>query len=311
METLGCVTARIIENIKKSLQEAPEIDGYEALSPEDQAKVNKAWEDGHVADEDIPDTARKPEAEDDEDKPKKKRAPAKKAAAAAADADEEPKEKPKRTESQRSISRKRRLSPAMSKKSPRKLLRVNPVLPRFDSPFARWRNTDRFVQKVEQDDDGESEAEEKPAPKKRAPTKKAAEPKEKKAPAKKRAPAKAKAKRFWEDFAKDIAEVTADEDDADEPEEEREKPAKKQPAKKAPAKAAPKKKTAPSEDSGGASKKRKVRSFPSACMSLPSFLLQKPASKASTSKPASKKAKPTSSRAKKSKEVVEEDEDEE
>lgn len=48
-----------------------------------------------------------------------------------------------------------------------------------------------------------------------------------------------------EDFAKDIAEVTADEDDADEPEEEKEKPAKKQPAKKAPAKAAPKKKAAP------------------------------------------------------------------
>ncbi|KDQ31157.1 hypothetical protein PLEOSDRAFT_1054254, partial [Pleurotus ostreatus PC15] len=64
----GCVTARIIENIKKSVEEAPEIDGYEALSAEDQAKVNKAWEDGHVADEDIPDTARKPEAEDDEDK---------------------------------------------------------------------------------------------------------------------------------------------------------------------------------------------------------------------------------------------------
>lgn len=66
-----------------------------------------------------------------------------------------------------------------------------------------------------------------------------------------------------------------------------------------------------SEDSEGASKKRKVRSFPSACIYLHSFLLQKPASKASTSKPASKKAKPASSRAKKSKEVVEEDEDEE
>lgn len=89
------MTARIIENIKKSVDEAPEIDGYEALSAEDQAKVNKAWEDGHVADEDIPDTARKPEADDDEDKPKKKRAPAKKAAAA--DDGEEPKEKPKRT----------------------------------------------------------------------------------------------------------------------------------------------------------------------------------------------------------------------
>ena len=75
----GCVTKKILENIKKSIEEASEVDGYEDLRPEDQAKVIKAWQEGHVADEDIPDSARKDE--DAEEKPKKaKKAPAKKKA---------------------------------------------------------------------------------------------------------------------------------------------------------------------------------------------------------------------------------------
>lgn len=84
--------------MKKTISEGSELDGYEGLRPEDQAKVIKAWQEGHVADEDIPETARKPVGEDgeEEEKPKKaKRAPAKKKAAAAG-SDGEAEERPKR-----------------------------------------------------------------------------------------------------------------------------------------------------------------------------------------------------------------------
>ncbi|KAI0264700.1 hypothetical protein BC834DRAFT_826081 [Gloeopeniophorella convolvens] len=76
----GCTTPAIIANMKKSFEAADELDGFEELEPADQEKIRKAWEDGHVADDDIPETARKVEGEDDadEEKPKKKRAPAKK-----------------------------------------------------------------------------------------------------------------------------------------------------------------------------------------------------------------------------------------
>jgi len=66
----------MIENMKKQLSEGSELDGYEDLKPEDQERVDKAWDAGKVADEDIPETARKPaaegEAEDEEPKPKKR-----------------------------------------------------------------------------------------------------------------------------------------------------------------------------------------------------------------------------------------------
>ena len=62
--------------MKKSFSDASELDGYEDLKPEDQEKVNKAWEEGHVADEDIPESARK--ADDGEDDGEEK-APKKKA----------------------------------------------------------------------------------------------------------------------------------------------------------------------------------------------------------------------------------------
>ncbi|KAI9458848.1 hypothetical protein BJY52DRAFT_398656 [Lactarius psammicola] len=79
----GCTTATIITNMKKSFSEADELDGFDELQPADQDKIRKAWEDGHVADEDVPETARKAEGDDgagdEEPKPKKKRAPAKKA----------------------------------------------------------------------------------------------------------------------------------------------------------------------------------------------------------------------------------------
>ena len=64
--------------MKKSIGEGSELCGYDEIRPEDQAKVIKAWQDGHVADEDIPETARKPVDEAGEEKPKKaKRAPSK------------------------------------------------------------------------------------------------------------------------------------------------------------------------------------------------------------------------------------------
>ena len=64
----------------KAVENAEDLDGYEDLRDEDKAKIDTAWEVGHVADEDIPASARKPAKEDDdgEEKPKKKRAPAKK-----------------------------------------------------------------------------------------------------------------------------------------------------------------------------------------------------------------------------------------
>ena len=80
--------------MKKTFGEGSELDGYEDLRPEDQAKIIKAWQDGHVADEDIPESARKPADEDGEAKPKKaKRAPAKKKAN---ESDGEPDERPKK-----------------------------------------------------------------------------------------------------------------------------------------------------------------------------------------------------------------------
>ncbi|OBZ77754.1 PARP-type zinc finger-containing protein C2A9.07c [Grifola frondosa] len=76
----GCVTPKIISNMKNSFEEADELDGFDELNEGDQEKVQKAWEEGHVADEDIPETARKSageegeEDEDEEEKPKKKKA---------------------------------------------------------------------------------------------------------------------------------------------------------------------------------------------------------------------------------------------
>jgi len=52
----GCVTPKIIANLKETLTGSSGeidytlLDGYEELSPENQAKVRKALEQGHVAD---------------------------------------------------------------------------------------------------------------------------------------------------------------------------------------------------------------------------------------------------------------------
>ncbi len=67
--------------MKKSFSEADELDGFDELQPADQEKIRKAWEEGNVADEDVPKTARKAQGDDgadEEAKPKKKRTTAKK-----------------------------------------------------------------------------------------------------------------------------------------------------------------------------------------------------------------------------------------
>jgi hypothetical protein len=76
----GCVTPKILANVKKSFPSPSELDGFEDLRPEDQDKVTNAYEHGKVADEDIPPSARKADAEEgDDEKPKKRAAPKKKA----------------------------------------------------------------------------------------------------------------------------------------------------------------------------------------------------------------------------------------
>ncbi|KZT34554.1 zf-PARP-domain-containing protein, partial [Sistotremastrum suecicum HHB10207 ss-3] len=96
----GCTTAKLIENMKKELTEAEDLDGFDDITPENQEKIRKAWEEGHVADEDIPDSARKPpkDAEGGDDEKPKKRAAAKKQPIKEVDsgADDDEDEKPKK-----------------------------------------------------------------------------------------------------------------------------------------------------------------------------------------------------------------------
>ncbi|KAJ7477233.1 poly polymerase and DNA-ligase Zn-finger region-domain-containing protein, partial [Mycena galericulata] len=63
----GCVTSRVLTNLKEKHDEAADIDGFEELTEEDKARVTAAYEAGHVADEDIPDSARKPEKGGDDE----------------------------------------------------------------------------------------------------------------------------------------------------------------------------------------------------------------------------------------------------
>lgn len=92
--------------MKKSFGEASELDGFEDLNDDDKAKIIKAYEDGQVADEDIPESARKPEGEE---KPKKK-AGGKKAAKKDEDAEEgeeeEAEEKPKKKAAKKAAKKK-------------------------------------------------------------------------------------------------------------------------------------------------------------------------------------------------------------
>lgn len=62
--------------MKNVHDEADDVDGFEDLHDDDQDRIRKAWEEGHVANEDIPESARKQTGEDsdddDEEKPKKR-----------------------------------------------------------------------------------------------------------------------------------------------------------------------------------------------------------------------------------------------
>lgn len=76
----------MLKNIKEIHPEASELDGYENIGEENQAKIDTAWEEGHVADEDIPESARKKPDSGEEDvdagedgEKKKKTAPKKRA----------------------------------------------------------------------------------------------------------------------------------------------------------------------------------------------------------------------------------------
>ena len=53
--------------MKKSLNDPSELDGYDELKPEDQAKIIKAWQEGKVDPADVPESARKPSGAGDED----------------------------------------------------------------------------------------------------------------------------------------------------------------------------------------------------------------------------------------------------
>ncbi|TDL21946.1 zf-PARP-domain-containing protein [Rickenella mellea] len=116
----GCTTPKILTTMKSKFNQASDLDGFDELKPEDQAKIQKAWDEGHVADEDIPETARKPAAEGgDEDggeKPKRKRAPAKKKAKKDEDEEgdeEEAEEKPKKKAAPRKKAKVRRSMSAL------------------------------------------------------------------------------------------------------------------------------------------------------------------------------------------------------
>ncbi|KAJ2915166.1 hypothetical protein MD484_g5246, partial [Candolleomyces efflorescens] len=58
----GCTTPKIISNLKVQYFKPSELDGYENLRAEDQAKIVKGWQDGHVDPKDVPLTARKEDA---------------------------------------------------------------------------------------------------------------------------------------------------------------------------------------------------------------------------------------------------------
>ncbi|KAH7918254.1 zf-PARP-domain-containing protein [Leucogyrophana mollusca] len=190
----GCTTAKIIANMKEQFPAANDLDGFEDLNEEDQDRVRTAWENGKVADEDIPETARKAEGdagEEDEEKPKKKRAPPKKKAD---DGEEKPKRKrapaKKKAEEDDDDDDDAEEKP---KKAPARKPRAKKAAATSDAEAA--------------------ESDEKPK-KKRAPAKKPAA--EKKAPAKKRATKKDDTEESGEDFAAAIAEVEDDEAEASE-----------------------------------------------------------------------------------------------
>lgn len=54
----------MIKKVRRKFGEASKIPGFEELQLVDHAKVVKAWEDGAVAEEDIPESARDPKRDE-------------------------------------------------------------------------------------------------------------------------------------------------------------------------------------------------------------------------------------------------------
>jgi hypothetical protein len=47
----GCTTPKLLTNIKRYVDSAEDLDGFEEVSEENQEKLKKGWEAGKVADE--------------------------------------------------------------------------------------------------------------------------------------------------------------------------------------------------------------------------------------------------------------------
>ena len=92
----GCTTNKVLENIKEQFPDPSEIDGFDELQDADKERITTAYEAGHVAEEDIPESAQKGAEDEEEEKPKKKAPAKKKAKEADEGGDEEAEEKPKR-----------------------------------------------------------------------------------------------------------------------------------------------------------------------------------------------------------------------
>ncbi|KZT52628.1 zf-PARP-domain-containing protein [Calocera cornea HHB12733] len=204
----GCTTAKLMGNILKNVGEIEELDGYEDLTPEDASKIKKAFDTLTIEPEDIPESARKPPADEDEDadgsekpKPKAKRAPRKKPVKEEDDEEEEP--------------------PKKKRRAPAKKVKKEEVEEDDDE------GGDPEDGKVDEDDDEEDVKPKKRAPKKAAPK---AEPKPKKART------SAEKKKAVDDALADDGELTEPEDEKPKAGEKR----KRAPTKKAGEKPAPK-----------------------------------------------------------------------
>ncbi|KAG8966546.1 hypothetical protein FRC05_002619 [Tulasnella sp. 425] len=176
---IGAASPQIFKNIKeKGLEEAKDLDGYDELKPEDQAKLDKAWEEEKVADEDIPETARKPAGEEGEDddegagKKRKRKAPAKKKASSDAEEDDEEAAAPKKKAPPR---KKKAATEGDDEPKPKKtrapLKKKAKKVEEEDEDSAEEVKL-RSELEDEGEQDPEEEAKAKPAPKKKAPAKK-------------------------------------------------------------------------------------------------------------------------------------------
>jgi len=186
----GCTTSVVIAKFKDAFDNPDELDGFEELKAVDKERVRKAWEDGKVADEDIPPTAKKTgdagDAGEDDEKPKKKRAPPKKKARKDEDDGdgEDDEEKPKRKKAASKKEPAARKAPA-AKKAPAKKKAAKKD---SDSEGENFADEMDKISDDDEDDDDDADAGKK---RKRPSPKKAPESKKTKKPAAKKSKKKA------------------------------------------------------------------------------------------------------------------------